>query len=107
MAIRRDAVTVAQDNEIAGDDLRCTDLTLASLADHEGRRVDGTPQRDHRAFGACFLQQPEQAVQEHDRRDHGRLEPFSDEHRDRGGRDEKRDERVGQLPSGDPEIARP
>ena len=107
VAVRRDAVTLAQDNEIAGNDLCCRDLSLAPVPDHEGCRQDRAPQREHRAFGACFLQQPEQGVQEHDRRDHGRLEPFSDEKGDRGSRDQEHDERVGQLSSGDPEIARP
>ena len=82
-SVRRHPLALAQDDEIAGDDLLDADLALAAGADHARAPLEHVAEREHRSLGSRFLDEAEQRVEDHDRRDRRRLDPFADQQRRR------------------------
>ena len=93
-----DPVPLAQHEQVTGDDLFGGDLPLVSLPNHRRRRLDRFAQCEHGAFGTRLLHETEHRVEDDDRGDDESLELLSDQERDRGRRQQQRNERIGHLP---------
>ena len=77
----------------------CFDVDLARtcLTDDDRAPLEDVAEREHGALGPRFLDEAEERVQEHDRRDRRRLDPLADQRGDEGGADQQSHERIREL----------
>ena len=106
-AVGGNAVPLADDDEIARNELRRGHRLLPALADDARLQLTDPAQGQERALGTGLLDEAEDGVQHHDRCDHGTLEPLPDRGRDGRGGQQQGHQRVGELAQRDPGVARP
>ena len=76
-------------------------------ADDDRAPLEDVAEREHRALGPRFLDEAEERVQEHDRRDRRRLDPLADQRGDESGTYQQSHERIGELAKRDRTVGRP
>ena len=102
-ARRRAGIALGQE-QVAGDDVGAGMRTRRPSRSTRRRRGGHPLEGRHRLLGLAFLDEAEHAVGGHDQADHDRLERHAvgafqgpGHHRDRDGRQEQVDQRVGEL----------
>jgi hypothetical protein len=104
--VRRNALALAQNDQVPGDQLFHRQDSLAAGADDARVALEHSAQSQHRPLGPHLLGKSEQRVQDHDRSDRRRLDSLPDQERDRRGGDQQADERICELANRDRRVRR-
>ena len=95
--VGRYAVAGFHQHDVAGHDLLCGDSQPPAVAQHGGVRIDHAADRVQCLFGAAFLHEADDGVQDYYRQDDRRVAEMVEQQRDQRGGQQHIDQQVVEL----------